>query len=288
MSDPFRIREWRIASGRTVPLGPVGHMMGIVNVTPDSFSDGGLFIDPEAAATQAAQMVSDGALIVDIGAESTKPNAKPVDADEEQARLMPALSAILEKTPDALISLDTYRASTAEKGLAAGAHIVNDVWGLQKEPDIARVAVEHGAGIVIMHTNRERVALDDVIEDQKQFFGRSLEIAGRAGLSDEQIMLDPGFGFGKETLEVNMMLMARFSQLHELGLPFLIGTSRKRFLGTITGHDAEDRDEATAATTAILRENGAAIFRVHDINANVDALKLADALIAAARPLREA
>lgn len=279
MLDPFRKRQWHIASDQTVELGPRGHLMGVVNVTPDSFSDGGQFADPRAAAGQALKMVNDGALIVDIGAESTKPNAKPVDCDEEQARLMPALKAILEASPDILISLDTYRASTAEKGLAAGAHIVNDVWGLQKEPDIARVAAEYGAGIVIMNTNRDRTVLDDVIEDQKQYFDKSLKIAEQAGLNENQIMLDPGFGFGKETTEINLELMARFDELHVFGLPFLIGTSRKRFLGAITGREPQDRDIATAATTAILRKNGAAIFRVHDIKINADALKLADALI---------
>jgi dihydropteroate synthase len=280
MLDPFRKRQWHVASDRTITLGPQGHLMGVVNVTPDSFSDGGKFTDPQSAAIQAVKLANDGATIIDIGAESTKPNADTVDGDEEQARLIPALEAIIAAAPETLISLDTYRASTAEKGLAAGAHIVNDVWGLQKEPDIARVAAEYGAGIVIMHTNRGRDVLSDVIEDQKQFFGRSLRIAEQAGLNENQIMLDPGFGFGKETAEINIELMNRFAELHALDFPFLIGTSRKRFLGTITGRQAQDRDMATAATTALLRKNGAAIFRVHDINVNADALKLADALIA--------
>lgn len=281
MFDPFRKSEWCVAAGRSLKLGPHGHLMGVINVTPDSFSDGGAFIDPQAAAVQATRLIEDGAAILDVGAESTKPNADTVSAQEEQARLLPALVAILEVNPSALISIDTYRASTAHAGLAAGAHIVNDVCGLQKEPDIARVAADFGAGIVIMHTNRGRDVHPDVIEDQKQFFGRSLQIAERAGLGADQIMLDPGFGFGKETAEMNIELMARFSELHVLGLPFLIGTSRKRFLGTITGREASERDVATATTTAFLRDNGAAIFRVHDIAVNADALKLADALIAA-------
>ncbi|TIU91716.1 MAG: dihydropteroate synthase, partial [Mesorhizobium sp.] len=161
-----------------------------------------------------------------------------------------------------------------------GAHIVNDVWGLQREPGVARVAAETGAGLVIMHTGRDRQKLPDVIEDQFSFLGKSLEIARQSGVADDQIVLDPGFGFAKETAEENLDLMARFSELDALGFPLMAGTSRKRFIGAVTGRDASARGAGTAATSVILRLNGAQLFRVHDVAINVDALALADAMLA--------
>ncbi|MEI9418696.1 dihydropteroate synthase, partial [Mesorhizobium sp. Cs1321R2N1] len=175
---------------------------------------------------------------------------------------------------------DTYRADTARLAVAAGAHIVNDVWGLQREPDIARVAAETGAGLVIMHTGRDREKLPDVIADQLAFLGKSLEIGRGQGVADDQIVLDPGFGFAKETAEENLDLMARFSELDVLGFPLMAGTSRKRFIGTVTGRDAADRVAGTAATSVILRLKGAHLFRVHDVAINVDALAVADAMLA--------
>ncbi len=252
--------------------------MGILNVTPDSFSDGGAFDAPGRALEQARRMVDEGAVIVDVGGESTRPGAAPVSAAEEQGRVLPVI-AELAKAGDALISVDTYREETARLAVAAGAHIVNDVWGLQREPGIAKVAAETGAGLVIMHTGRERQKLPDVIDDQFLFLRRSLEIAHAAGVGEDQIMLDPGFGFAKEA-EENLELMARFSELAALGYPLLAGTSRKRFVGHVTGRDAADRDAGTAATSVILRMQGAAIFRVHNVAINVDALAFADAMLA--------
>ncbi|MER8462871.1 dihydropteroate synthase [Mesorhizobium sp. M1396] len=272
-------RRWQLAHGRHLDLGGKAVVVGILNVTPDSFSDGGLFDAPETALTQARRIMAEGALVVDIGGESTRPGAAAVSASEEQARILPVIEA-LASTGEVLISVDTYRAETARLAVAAGAHIVNDVWGLQREPDIARVAADTGAGLVIMHTGRDRRKLPDVIADQLAFLRKSLEIARQNGVADDHIVLDPGFGFAKETAEENLDLMARFSELHILGLPLMAGTSRKRFIGTVTGRDAADRGVGTAATSVILRLKGADLFRVHDVAFNVDALALADAMLA--------
>ncbi|MER8374720.1 dihydropteroate synthase [Mesorhizobium sp. M1406] len=272
-------RRWQLAHGRHLDLGDKAVVVGILNVTPDSFSDGGLFDAPETALTQARRIMAEGALVVDIGGESTRPGAAAVSASEEQARILPVIEA-LASTGEVLISVDTYRADTARLAVAAGAHIVNDVWGLQREPDIARVAADTDAGLVIMHTGRDRKKLPDVIDDQLAFLRKSLEIARQNGVADDHIVLDPGFGFAKETAEENLDLMARFSELHILGLPLMAGTSRKRFIGTVTGRDAADRGVGTAATSVILRLKGADLFRVHDVAFNVDALALADAMLA--------
>ena len=192
---------------------------------------------------------------------------------------MPVIEA-LGRSGEVLISVDTYREETARRAIAAGAHIVNDVWGLQREPGIANVAAETGAGLIIMHTGRGRQKLPDVIDDQLLFLRSSLEIAAGSGVADDQIMLDAGFGFAKETADENLDLMARFSELHALGFPLMAGTSRKRFIGTVTGRDPMDRGAGTAATSVILRLKGAHLFRVHDVAINVDALAVADAMLA--------
>lgn len=254
--------------------------MGVLNVTPDSFSDGGLFDAPDRAVAQAKRMVAEGAVIVDVGGESTRPGAQPISATDEQARVLPVIERLAREEQEAILSVDTYREETARLAIAAGAHIVNDVWGLQREPDIAQVVAKTGAGVVIMHTSRAREKLPDVIADQVGFLSRSLEIARQAGVADDQIVLDPGFGFGKER-EENLEIMARFTELKALGFPLLVGTSRKRFIGYVTGRDALDRDAGTAATNAILRLMGADVFRVHDVASNIDALKIADATLAA-------
>lgn len=251
--------------------------MGILNVTPDSFSDGGRFAAADDALAQAARMIDEGADIIDIGGESTRPGASPLSAEEEQARVLPVIRGVADDH-DAIISIDTYRVSTAEMALDAGAHIVNDVWGLQKDPDIAELAARKGAGLVIMHTGREREKSPDVIDDQFVFLRRSLEIAHQAGVEEDRIVLDPGFGFAKDTDE-NLSLMARFEELQHLGYPLLAGTSRKRFIGAATGRDGDLRDRGTAATSAILRMKGAAIVRVHDVAINLDAIRMADAVL---------
>ncbi|HTO34438.1 MAG TPA: dihydropteroate synthase [Pararhizobium sp.] len=281
MYDPFQPFEWKLAHGRKLTLGPVGLLMAIINVTPDSFSDGGSYTETDAAVAQAKRCLEAGAAIVDIGGESTRPGAEIVTARQEQDRILPVIAALARQT-NAIISVDTYRAETARLAIEAGAHIVNDVHGLQREPDIAGVAAVAGAGLCIMHTGRDREKLTDVIRDQYQFLDRSLEIASDAGIARDRIVLDPGFGFAKDVDE-NVALMARFSELQGFGLPLLAGTSRKRFIGTITGREAQDRDAGTAATTALLRMSGAAVFRVHDVAINRDALLVADAMLAAKR-----
>lgn len=275
---------WRVAHGHSLDLSERGAIMAIVNVTPDSFSDGGLHADVEAAVAHALACVDEGAVILDIGGESTRPGAAEVTPEEEIARVVPVISALRQKT-DALISIDTYRASTAKAAVEAGAHIINDVHGLQREPEIAAVAAATGAGLCIMHTGRGREKLADPIADQRHFLGLSLDIAARAGVARETIVLDPGFGFAKETTEENLDLMIRFEELHDFGLPLLAGTSRKRFLGALTGREARDRDAATAATTVALRLKGASVFRVHNVAINRDALVIADAMLSAERRL---
>jgi dihydropteroate synthase len=274
-----RARTWRLAHGRTLDLGARAVVMGILNVTPDSFSDGGRFLDADAACARAVSMLEDGAQIVDIGGESTRPGGAPVTAPEEQARILPVIAAIAART-GALISVDTYRADTARLAIEAGAHIVNDVWGLQRDPDMGGVVARTGAGVVIMHTSRGRDVDPDPVRDQHLFLGRSLEIARASGIADDAIVLDPGFGFGKESADLNFALMRRFGELHALGFPLLVGTSRKRFIGHATGRDAQGRDAGTAATSVVLRLAGADIFRVHDVALNADALKVVDAMVA--------
>lgn len=274
--------RWTLAHGRHIDLGAKAVVMGVLNVTPDSFSDGGRFDTVESALAQARRMVGEGAAIVDVGGESTRPGAETVTTLDEQRRVIPVIEALAAENA-CLISVDTYREETARLAVAAGAHIVNDVWGLQRDPDIARLAAETGAGLVIMHTGRGREKLPDVIADQFAFLKRSLEIAGEAGVGRDSIVLDPGFGFAKEADE-NLDLMARFDELNALGLPLMAGTSRKRFIGHVTGRDAEHRDAGTAATSVFLRLKGAALFRVHDVAINVDALAIADAMLKRKRP----
>lgn len=269
--------RWRLAQGRHLDLGPKAAVMGILNVTPDSFSDGGRFVRLDQAVAQARRMVAEGAAIIDVGGESTRPGAEPIDAAEEQGRVLPVVAALSGE--GMLVSVDTYREETARLALAAGAHAVNDVWGLQREPAIAAAAAAVGAGIIAMHTGRERDKLPDVIADQFAFLQRSIAIAREADVADDQLLLDPGFGFAKDADE-NLDLMGRFAELHGLGLPLVAGTSRKRFIGHVTGRGPDERAIGTAATSVILRLKGAVLFRVHDVAANVDALAIADAVLA--------
>ncbi|MEX0346501.1 MAG: dihydropteroate synthase [Rhizobiaceae bacterium] len=272
-------RIWQLAHDRSLQLGSRCLIMGILNVTPDSFSDGGRFDTLKRAVAQAHRMIGEGADIIDIGGESTRPGAEPLSAAEEQGRILPVIRQLVSET-ETVISVDTYRAETASMALEAGAHIVNDVWGLQKDTAIAAMAAEHGAGLAIMHTGRERQKLQDVIEDQFVFLNASLKIAAAANIGDEQIVLDPGFGFAKDASE-NLALMARFEELHALGYPLLAGTSRKRFVGSVTNRQGDDRDVGTAATSAILRMKGASIVRVHNVAINRDAVRMADAVLMA-------
>ncbi len=272
------IKQWQLAHGRNLQLGAKSVIMGILNVTPDSFSDGGHHNDLDKALIVAKTMLDDGATIIDVGGESTRPGAALVDAETESARVVPVIRA-LAKEFGCTISIDTYRASTARLAVEAGAHIVNDVWGLQREPEIAQVAKDTGAGLVIMHTSRDRNTDPDVIADQFAFLDVSLEIASRAGIDAGSIVLDPGFGFGKNKDE-DIALMARMEELQRFSYPLLVGTSRKRFIGAITEQaDPLMRDIGTAATSVAMRLAGADIFRVHNVAFNKDALAVADAIL---------
>ena len=281
MFDPYSRRDWQLAHGRELVLGPKSVIMGILNVTPDSFSDGGKYDAVDTAIDRAKAMVGQGAQIIDVGGESTRPGAEPLDEQQEQARVMPVLEALRE-FDDTLVSIDTYRASTADRAVAAGAHIINDVWGCQREPKIAAVAAKTGSGLCAMHTGREREKAPDAIEDQFVFFERSLAICNGAGVAEQQLLLDPGFGFAKDVDE-NASLLARLEELLELGYPLLIGTSRKRFVGAMTGNEVENRGIGTAATSVVARLKGGSVFRVHDIEENRAALAVADAVLAAER-----
>jgi dihydropteroate synthase len=282
VADPFAATSWTLAHGRSLELGPASVIMGILNVTPDSFSDGGRFADPARALDRALQLVQEGAAIVDIGGESTRPGATPVDARTEMDRVLPVIAALAGRS-DVAISIDTWRAQTARAAIVAGAHIVNDVWGLQRDPDMADAIARSGAGCVLMHTGRERRRNDDVFADQESFLSKSLELAAAAGIAASAIVLDPGFGFAKETRE-NLRLLAGFERLAGFGRPLLAGTSRKRFIGAVTGRDEGGRDIGTVATNVVARLKGAAVFRVHDVAAHRDALAMADAILTAGRP----
>jgi dihydropteroate synthase len=260
-------------------LGRRTLVMGILNVTPDSFSDGGLFQGEADALAQAERLVCEGAAILDIGGESTRPGHTPVPAEEEQARVVPVIRALAGKLP-VPISIDTYKASTADAALKAGARIVNDVWGLQREPDIAAVAAAHGAPVMVMH-NREAIdpALD-IVADMLAFFERSLAIARRAGIPDGDIVLDPGVGFGK-TWEQHLEALRRLPEIRALGFPVLVGVSRKSLLGRL--HDREtkpaDRLVGSLAAHALAGTLGADIVRVHDVAAHVEAMRVVDAVM---------
>ncbi|SMH48454.1 dihydropteroate synthase [Mesorhizobium australicum] len=268
---------WSLAHDRQIAIGPKSVVMGIVNATPDSFSDGGRTERVEDAVKLALDLRAAGADIIDIGGESTRPDAEPVSALEEQRRVIPVVEALAHHR-DVVVSIDTYRAETARLAVTAGAHIVNDIWGLQHDAGIARLSAETGCGLVAMHNGRDRDKLPDPIDDQLAYFRQTLEIARANGVPDETLVLDPGFGFAKDPAE-NLEIIARFGELLHLGYPMLVGTSRKRFLGHVTGRPVDQRDTATAVSCAILRLRGASIFRVHNVAACIDALRLADAIL---------
>lgn len=269
---------WLIGHNCEVALTQSAVLMGILNVTPDSFSDGGEHNSLQSATYHALKMIEEGARIIDIGGESTRPGFHRVSPAEEQARVLPVINE-LHQCKMGLLSIDTYHVETARLAVVAGAHIINDIWGLQKDPEMANLVAEKRAGIVIMHNSRDREVIADIIEDQKYFFDKSLTIAAKAGICDQSIVLDPGFGFGKDIGD-NLALLKRAKELTMFGFPLLAATSRKRFLGTLTGHeDPKLRDVATSATSVLLREAGFSIFRVHNVSTNKDALAVADAVL---------
>jgi dihydropteroate synthase len=255
-------------------------VMGILNVTPDSFSDGGRFIDPAKAIAHAGAMAEQGADILDIGAESTRPygGATPVSPDDELARLKPVLPAVLKLGLP--VSIDTIKASVAAWALDQGAGIVNNVWGLQRDPDMAKLVAARGVPVIVMHNRDAADPAIDIIADVIAFFARSLEIAERAGIAREKIVLDPGIGFGK-TPEQSIVCIARLAEFKRFGLPLLVGASRKRFINAVTPSASDERLGGSIASHLEAVSNGAAIIRAHDVTETVQALRVAAAIEAA-------
>jgi dihydropteroate synthase len=252
-------------------------VMGVLNVTPDSFSDGGRYFDPQSALAQAERMAREGADIIDIGAESTRPygGAQPVSEAEERARLAPVLADVAKLGLP--VSIDTMKASVAAFALDSGASIMNDVWGLQRDPDMARVAAQYRVPVIVMHNRDKADPAIDIIADIKSFFVRSIEIAARAGVDREQIVLDPGIGFGK-TPEQSIQSVARLAELKSFGLPLLVGLSRKRFISSVVPSEPGERLGGSIAGHVLAALEGAAIVRTHDVRDTVQALHVAEAI----------
>lgn len=262
---------------RVIDLGTETLVMGILNVTPDSFSDGGDFTAIENAIQQAKKYIADGVHIIDIGGESTRPGATEVEQDDELNRVIPVIKAIREFS-DILISIDTYKARVAEEAVNAGADIINDVWGMQKEPQIASVAVKYNVPVVAMHNQINNKYSEDIIISMQNFFEKSFEIAKEAGLETSQIVLDPGIGFGKDP-DQNIVVLSRLSEVMGFGFPVLLGTSRKSMIGKILDLPPKERVEGTIATNMYGITLGVEIIRVHDVLEHVRASKVMDAIL---------
>src|SRR5580658_6279403 len=271
-----RHRDTFLSALKTSP-----QLMGILNVTPDSFSDGGRHSELAAAVARARAMVADGAAIVDIGGESTRPGHVSVPEDEELRRVVPALEALAEL--DAPISIDTSKAAVARKAARLGAAVINDVWGLQRDPGMADAVAETSSAVIVMHNRDAADPAIDILDDVERFFERSLNLAARAGVPFGRILLDPGVGFGK-TPEQNHSCIWNLGRFRRFGAPILIGLSRKSFIGRITGAKVDSRLPGTIAADAIALMQGASVLRVHDVAENRAALEIFKALSAAARP----
>ena len=273
----------------TAATGPAGHpvlpalksrpypaVMGVLNVTPDSFSDGGQFAAPEHALAQARRMIAEGADIIDIGAESTRPyGSEPISAEEELQRLQPVLPEIVALGIP--VSIDSMKSAVVAWALDQGAAIANDVWGLQRDSGMAGLVAERGAPVIIMHNRDSADPAADIMQDIVDFFARSLDIAAKAGISPDKIVLDPGIGFGK-TPEQSMTALARLGELQSFGLPLLVGASRKRFISTVTPSEPHQRLGGSIAAHLLAAQNGARIIRAHDVAETVQALRVAAAI----------
>ena len=258
--------------------------MGVVNVTPDSFSDGGLYLSADAAVAHAEELVKEGAQVVDVGGESTRPGAAPVDEGTELERVVPVVER-LAAGQSVIVSVDTRKAAVAERAVQAGARIVNDVSAFRHDPAMAGVVAAAGASCCLMHmlgddprTMQADPRYDDVVSDVKAFLEERLAFAVGEGVREDNVWLDPGIGFGK-TVDHNLELLRRLGEIVAIGRPVVIGTSRKSFLGRLTGRSERDREAGTIATNVIAFERGASVFRVHDVRANADALKVAAATV---------
>jgi len=270
-----------VASGETLAWGVRTYVIGIINLTPDSFSGDGLGGDVDGAVDLALRFQDEGADILDIGAESTRPGHKQVSLDEELARLIPALEAVAKRV-DLPISVDTYKAAVARRAVDAGAVIINDIWGLKAEPELAEVAAETCAGLVLMHSQKG-TEYQDLVPDLVSSLKDSVRIALEAGVPRDNIIVDPGIGFGK-TPDQNLVVLARLDELKELDCPILVGTSRKSTLGLLLDLPAEERVEATAATVSLAIAGGADLVRVHDVKEMVRVCRVTDAVVRGWRP----
>ncbi|ARQ00900.1 dihydropteroate synthase [Pseudorhodoplanes sinuspersici] len=252
-------------------------VMGVLNLTPDSFSDGGRFIDPLLAITHAKRMIAEGADIIDVGAESTRPygGMAPVTAQIERERLEPVLSAVVALGKP--VSIDTMKAEVADWAIGQGAAIANDVWGLHRDPDMAPVVARHGVPVIVMHNRETADPAIDIIADMNAFFERSLDIAAKAGLRREQIVLDPGIGFGKVP-EQSIIAVAQLHKFKHFGLPILIGLSRKRFIASIVPSEPDQRLGGSIAGHLLAVQAGATIVRTHDVAETMQALRVAEAI----------
>lgn len=257
---------------------PYPAVMGVLNITPDSFSDGGQFIAPQSALAQARRMIAEGADIIDIGGESTRPGSEPVGVQQELDRVMPVIQALIAAGITTPISVDTYKPLVADQAIQAGAAIINDVHGLQGAPEMADIAALHGAPVIVMHWQKDRNGSVPLLDDMAVYFERTLVLAERAGLSRDRLILDPGFGFGKSLAE-NYRLLTRNLPASLQHFPVLIGTSRKSMIGRLLDIPADQRLAGTIATNVIGYLNGGHIFRVHDVRANRDALRVAQATL---------
>jgi dihydropteroate synthase len=255
---------------------PYPAVMGVLNVTPDSFSDGGQFAAPEPALAQARRMIAEGADIIDIGAESTRPyGSEPISAEEELQRLQPVLPEIVALGIP--VSIDSMKSAVVAWALDQGAAIANDVWGLQRDSGMAGLVAERGAPVIIMHNRDSADPAADIMQDIVDFFARSLDIAAKAGISPDKIVLDPGIGFGK-TPEQSMTALARLGELQSFGLPLLVGASRKRFISTVTPSEPHQRLGGSIAAHLLAAQNGARIIRAHDVAETVQALRVTAAI----------
>lgn len=266
-------------------LGRTPLVMGILNVTPDSFSDGGQHNLVESAVAHARTMIAEGADIIDIGGESTRPGSQPVGVQQELDRVMPVIDALVAAGIDAPISVDTYKPLVADQAIQAGASIINDVHGLQGAPEMAEVAALHEVPVVVMHWQKDRDSAISLLEDMGRYFARSIALARQAGLKPGQIILDPGFGFGK-TLAENYHLLANLDKIRSepvpeeaVSYPLLVGTSRKSMIGKLLDNQPEERLAGTIATNVLGYQKGGHIFRVHDVRAVRDALRVAQATL---------
>ena len=270
-----------VANGETLTWGIRTYVIGIINVTPDSFSGDGLGGDVSAVVEQALRFQEEGADILDIGAESTRPGHEKVSLEEELARLIPALEAVAKRV-ELPISVDTYKSGVAQRAVDAGAVIINDIWGLKAEPELARVAAETGAGLVLMH-NQKGTIYQDLLPDVVSSLQTSVRTAFDAGVPQENIIVDPGIGFGK-TPDQNLEVLAGFDALKAIGCPILVGTSRKSTLGLLLDLTADQRVEATAATVSLAIAGGADLVRVQDVKEMVRGCRVTEAVVRGWRP----